>query len=148
MKRTLISFVGALAFTAGLAGVSHAQRGGTPSATCRPSNQAVEFTLAALQRLVTSTDTVLVASRHRRQLPAVAASQVSYVTDDAICAKAEKPYTAAVPAKTPPVTPSLQVYVFKVGNVYVIWDPVQTVGEFTNAMTLSNNFKVIAKYTM
>lgn len=148
MKRTLISFVGSLAIIAALASVSQAQRGGSPSATCRPSNEVVELTLAALQRLVTSTDTALVASRHRRQLPTVSASQVSYVTDNSVCAKAEKPYTAAVGVQNPPVAPSLQVYVFKVGSVYVIWDPVQTVGEFTNAMTLSNSFKVLAKYTM
>lgn len=128
--------------------MSQVQRGGTPSATCRPSSLLVELSVRGYQRLVTSTDTAAVASRHRRQLPAVPASLVSYVTDDAICAKAERAYTAAVGVRNPPVTPSLQVYVIKVGDVYVVWDPVQTGGEFTTGMTLSSSFKVLARYSM
>lgn len=148
MKRTLLPLVGSLAVAAALGCMSQLQRGGAPSATCRPSDLLVEYLLPAYQRFVTSTDTTAATSRHLRQLPAVSASQVIYVTDDAVCAQAEKAYTAALGVQNPPVTPSLQVYVFKVGHVYVVWDPVQTIGHYATGMTLSNSFKVLAKYSM
>ena len=120
--------------------------GGGAGATCRPSDEQVSYALSALRKLVTSTDTAVVAARQRRGLPAVASSQVSYVLDNSVCSKAEKAYTPAVVGGS--ATPSLQVYVFKVGNVYQIWDPVQRAGEFTIAMTLSGSYKVLAKYSL
>ena len=125
-----------------------AQRGGGggPSATCRSANEVVTYTLSALRNLVAATDSAAIKSRQLSGLPAVAPSQVSYVTDNSVCAKAEKAYTSAI--TTGAATPSLQVYVFKVGNVYQVWDPVQRAGEFTVAMTLNNSYKLVAKYTL
>jgi hypothetical protein len=129
-------------------GDAAAQRGGGggSSATCRPADEFVTYTLSALKNLVTATDSAAIKSRQLRGLPAVAPSQVSYITDNSVCAKAEKAYTSAI---TPAgATPSLQVYVFRVGNVYQIWDPVQRAGEFTIAMTLNNSYKLVSKYTL
>ena len=142
MKTTILATILLIA-SASVEG--HAQRGGGPSATCRPADDNVTYTLSALRSLVVSTDSVVVASRQLRGLPAVNANQVSYVTDNSICAKAEKTYSSAI---TNAAAPSLQVYVFKIGNVYQIWDPVQRAGEFTIAMTLNNSYKFVAKYTL
>jgi hypothetical protein len=120
--------------------------GGGPSATCRPVDDNVTYNLAALRSLVTSTDSVVVASRQAKGLPAVAPTQVTYVTDNSVCSKAEKTYTSAITGAA--AVPSLQVYVFKVGNAYQVWDPVQRAGEFTIAMTLNNSFTFVAKYTL
>jgi hypothetical protein len=79
------------------------------------------------------------------QLPTVPASSVLYMTDNSVCSKAEKAYTPAIVRNTP-VTPSGMVYVIKVGSVYVVDDTAQTSGEFILTMTLSNNYKVLAKY--
>ena len=81
--------------------------------------------------------------RQRQQLPAVAASQVTYVTDDSICAKAEVAYTAGLAGIG--LTPSLRVHVIRVGDVYVVWDPAQRMGEFGIFMTLSSDYKVLSK---
>jgi hypothetical protein len=96
--------------------------------------------------MVTSTDSVIVAARQRQGLPAVPTSQVSYVTDNSVCAKAEKTYTFNLTGTT--ATPSLQVYVIKVGNVSVVWDPVQVAGEFTTAMTVNSSYGFVAKYSL
>jgi hypothetical protein len=125
-----------------------AQRGGGggASATCRPADELVTYTLSGLRNLVAATDSAAIKSRQLTGLPAVAPSQVSYVIDNSVCSKAEKAYTSAITSAG--ATPSLQVYVFKVGNVYQIWDPVQRAGEFTIAMTLNNSYKLVAKYTL
>lgn len=99
--------------------------------------------VTAYKNVVTSTDTGIVAVRQRQQLPAVAASQVTYVTDNAVCATVEQPYSAALAGNG--ITPSLQVYVIKIGTVYVVWDPVQRGGEFQTFMTVSSKYKILAK---
>jgi hypothetical protein len=121
-----------------------AQRGGGgPTATCRAPNPDTVLEVTSYQNVVTSTDTAAASFRQRQKLPVVAVSQVSYVTDDAICAKVEAPYSAALSGNGN--TPSLQVHVIKVGDVYVVWDPVQRLGEFQIIMTVSKQYKVLAK---
>jgi hypothetical protein len=147
--KPLLALLG-LVLTVGVATDADAQRGGggggTPSATCRPADDLVVDMLTAVRTMVTSTDSVIMAARQRQGLPAVPTSQVSYVTDNSVCAKAEKTYTSNLTGTT--ATPSLQVYVIKVGNVYVVWDPVQVAGEFTTAMTVNNSYKFVAKYSL
>lgn len=144
MRIRAFSVLVILASTAILAPSVSAQRGGGgPSATCRAADSMAVVMVNAYKEIATSTDSIVVASRQRQQLPAVAASQVSYVTDNAICSKVEAPYSAALSGNG--IVPSLQVHVIKVGTVYVVWDPVQVHGDYQAYMTISNKYKVLAK---
>jgi hypothetical protein len=83
------------------------------------------------------------ATRERRKLPLTSASQVTYVTDNALCASAEQRYSANV---TVPSTPSGSVYVFKIKDVYMVADTGQKAGEYVVTVTLSKPFKLLARY--
>jgi hypothetical protein len=87
------------------------------------------------------------ALRAEMKIPQVSASQVTYVTDKAICRKAVTPYNATTgigdSAKGTEVAPSGKLYVVKAGTVYVVWDPVKTAGEYALYTTLNSNFVVI-----
>ena len=81
-------------------------------------------------RLVTGTDSAMVANRNLYNLPAVAKSKVSVVTASSVCNQAGAAYHAAV---TPPGTPAISrtLVVIKVGTTrYVVVDPNQSAGEF------------------
>jgi hypothetical protein len=69
-----------------------------------------------------------------------------FVTDTRLCTKARDAYTAAI-KRTDGVPPSGRVYVIELGGVYVVHDPVQVTGEFQIQMTLSRNYRVLAKYS-
>ena len=45
------------------------------------------------------------------------------------------------------MTPFGRDYVIKVGDAYVVHDPVQMTGEFQIQMTLSRTYKILAKYS-
>ena len=115
-------------------------------AVCMPADKLAEVGTAILKRVVTSTDPQTVRARTAWGLPSVAASQVSYVTDNATCNSAEAAYTAGVSPVAPGVTPWGKVRVWKVGTTYVVHDTAQTRGDRYVAMTLSKQFKVVAKY--
>jgi hypothetical protein len=114
------------------------------SAVCAPTDDFTALFLSKIQRLVTSTDTGDVATRQRFHWPSVTARSVTYVTDDSVCSSAEAVYTPAA-GLNPPPTPSGQVYVYKIGFVYFIFDRAQSVGEWTVAMTLDRKFNVLVK---
>lgn len=50
------------------------------------------------------------------------------------------------PAGTDPGSPSGRVYVFKIGNYYVVSDTARRTGELDLLMTLSKSYKVLAQY--
>jgi len=72
--------------------------------------------------------------------------EVVFVTDTKVCTKARDAYTAAI-RRTDGVQHSGRVYVITVGTTYVVNDPVQVAGEFPIRMTLSNSYKILAKYS-
>ena len=129
-----------------LAGLAIGWRSTAPLAVCMPSDIFSEAVLARVQTIVTSTDTAMVSLRGRLAWPATSASSVSYVTDNAVCAAAEPPYTASILAayRKPP---SGSVYVWKIGSVYWVRDTVQHNGEFGGNATLSGEYKVLASFT-
>lgn len=113
-------------------------------ATCMPPDQFANLMVLHYRHLATSTDTSVAPTREIMKLPIVLAAAVSYVTDNSICAKAEAAYSAA--ADSGPGSPSGRVYVFKIGDYYVVSDTARRTGEFDRRMTLSNSFKVLAQY--
>ena len=97
-------------------------------------------------RIVTGTDSAMVATRNALQLPAVAASKVSVVTTASVCNQAGGAYHAAVTAPgTPPVSRTLVV--IKVGTRYVVLDPNQLNGEFRSNIVFDSKWKFLIGFT-
>ena len=127
-------------------GTANAQRGGGGGgggAICMPADSVAAWILQGLQRVSADQSSEGAATRERRKLPLTTASQVTYVTDNAVCASAEKTYTANVTGSS---TPSGSVYVFKIKDVYMVADTGQKAGEYVVTMTLSKQFKLLARY--
>ncbi len=122
--------------------VAHAQQSG--GATCMPPDEFSNLELLHYRYLATSTDTSVARIREIMKVPIVSVTSVSYVTDNAICAKAEAAYSAAAGAD--PGSPSGRVYVFQIGNYYVVSDTARRTGEFDLHMTLSKSYRVLAQY--
>jgi hypothetical protein len=101
--------------------------------------------LDQMRYVASSTDAKMVTYRQYMKLPQTPTAQVQLVTDNRVCSKARDVYTAAIRG-TDGVQPSGRVHVIKVGTVYVVSDPVQVMGEFPIRMTLSSNYKILAKY--
>ena len=81
-------------------------------------------------RLVTGTDSAMVAARSLYKLPSVNKSKVRVVTTPSVCNQAGAAYHATV---TPPGTPAIPrtLVVIKVGATrYVVLDPNEHAGEF------------------
>jgi hypothetical protein len=96
--------------------------------------------------IVTGTDTASVHMRAQLKLPTVAANKISYVTTTSVCNKVVSVYNANSPITQDgvPVSPSGQLYVVKVGTVYVANDPVKTFGEFMIYVTVDSKYKPLA----
>jgi hypothetical protein len=128
--------------------IGAAQRGGGGGTFgCQPADSTTMFIIAGLQRVVTSNDSSVVATRQTMQVPAGPASSVVLVNDNSICNKVAQAYNAAFAPKTPPVSPSANVYVVKVGTVYVVDDSVRKAGEWVVSMTVNTKYKVLARYS-
>ena len=115
---------------------------------CRPADVVSDRIIRWLTHVVTGTDDASTQQRNQMALQQVSASQISYVTDETVCSKVLSPYNAnstmQEAATGAPVPPSGQVYVVKVGTVYVVNDPVKTAGEFTIYVTLDAKYRVLA----
>jgi hypothetical protein len=114
---------------------------------CMPSDTFAVWMVANFQAVMTSTDTIKTQARVFMQLPVVAASQISYVTNDKTCNSAATAYNAALVGIST-IPPSGTVYVWQVRTDYVVMDTVQRVGEWRRAMTLDRHFSVLLKYTL
>src|SRR5574338_602088 len=101
------------------------------SYTCLPDTATTVIALKNyVTRLVTASDSTLVATRDRYKLPAADASKVTVVTSTNVCASAGAAYHASTtPNGTPPISRALAV--IKVGSTrYIVLDPNQLAGEF------------------
>lgn len=118
------------------------------SFTCRPPDSVSDRMIRWVTHIVTGTDAASVQQRTQMALPQVSASHISYVTDETVCSKALSPYNANSTmqdaATGAPVSPSGQLYVVRVGTVYVVNDPVKTAGEFTIYVTMDGKYHVLA----
>ena len=95
----------------------------TTAPICRPSDDLTARTVTDLQSLLTTTDTLRQAMLVSLGLSANKASDISYVTDEKVCAKALTAYNGY---RQTPNAPR-QIYVFKFGSSYLVEDP--TVGQ-------------------
>ena len=119
---------------------------GQVNSACRPADATSTRMVQWLTAVVTGTDSTLVQLRTRMKLPQVAASQITYVTDNRICSKLVAPYNAETVMQdaSGSVPPSGKLYVVKVGTVYVASDPIKTTGEYAQYVTLDGKFRVLA----
>jgi len=146
MRHRMLTLAIGLVLAAGTPSKVAAQRGGGgPGAVCMPADTVASWILDGLRRIVIDPSAEAAATRELRKLPATTASQVTYVTDNAVCGSAEQAYTANVVRSTP-ATPSGTVYVFKIKDVYMVADTAQKTGEYFITMTLNKQFKLLARY--
>lgn len=116
------------------------------TSSCRPADSTSIKMLAWVTNVVTGTDSGSVRQRAQMKLPQVAASKVTYVTDNRLCSKVVTPYNAETVMQdaTGSVPPSGQLYVIKVGTVYLASDPAKSAGAFRVYVTLDNKYRVLA----
>lgn len=112
---------------------------------CRPPDGRSVHYVNAMRTVATHTGAAYADTRAGLRLPAAAASDVAYVTDERVCRRAARAYRAAAGTRADGVAPSGRVYVVRVGAAYVVWDPAFTYGEFTVAMTMDRRFAVLAR---
>jgi hypothetical protein len=120
---------------------------GQTSSACRSSDSTSIRMVEWVTNVVTGTDSGSVRQRTQMKLPNVAASKIAYVTDTKVCTKLLSPYNAnsALTDSGAPVSPSGNLYVIKVGNVYVASDPAKHWGDFMLLMTLDSKFRFLAR---
>ena len=123
-----------------------AARSAAAQSVCLAADSLGAPLLEQVRHVASSVDAKMVSYRQYMQIPQTPAGQVQFVTDTRVCTKARDAYTSAI-RRTDGVQPSGRVYVIKVGDVYVVHDPVQMTGEFQIQMTLSRTYKILAKYS-
>src|SRR6476661_2582887 len=108
---------------------------GSPASAQQSSCRAADSVSAGLMRWVTriatSSDPASTMTRNLMQIPQVSANKISYVTSNTVCSKIVGPYNSVTEIRDSttdaPIAPSGQLYVIKVGTVYVALDPVKSV---------------------
>jgi hypothetical protein len=115
--------------------------------TCLPASAWAAYSLRDYMiRLVTATDTELVATRILYQLPVVAATEVIVDSSSAICNRAGAAYHSAVAVEgTPPTSRTLAVV--RVGKTrFVVLDPKQMAGEFEIHVIFDSKWNRLAAF--
>jgi len=98
-----------------------------------------------ITRLVTAVDSIHNVTRVGYGLPLLSASEVSLVTDEAICTQAANTY--AQNALDIPFTP-IAVYVIRVGPTrYLVWNNNVKGGHYVAMVIFSNTFSFVAGFT-
>ena len=111
---------------------------------CRAADSTSAYFVSDLRELTASTRAVDGYQRRDLQIPATDSSTVVLITDTKVCQKVLATYNATVAAGQPAAT---QVYVAKVGSVYVAFDPARpTPGAERYAVMNSKNYALLAKY--
>ena len=109
--------------------------------TCRAADSYSTSVINKIKNLVTSTHPNVVATGIALQLPVVATSKITLVTDSKVCTKALAAYNAVLGSRGTGPTTSTQVAVVKVGtNRFVVADPSQTGGEWIYQMVMDNRY--------
>jgi len=110
-----------------------------------PEPASAAWGIDYMTRLVTAVDSIHNATRVAYQLPLLSPSEVSLVTDEAICTQAANAY--AQNALDTPITP-VAVYVIRVGSTrYLVWNPDVKGGHYVAMVIFSDTFSVVAAFT-
>lgn len=111
--------------------------------SCRPADDNSAHMIADLKALVSSTDEGEGYQRRDLQIPVVDSSTIVLVTQTQVCSKALTAFLTTLPADFPTPLPT-NVYVAKVGNVYVVMYP--TPETRSPYAVLDSKYKVLSKY--
>lgn len=111
---------------------------------CRPADNSSARLIVELKAWMSATDPERVADRDTLyKIPVVNTSQITLVTDEAMCLKAANAYGAQPGSSTP-----TRVYLIKLGSKgYAAYDPDQPAGEFRVVMILTTEFAVSGGWT-
>jgi hypothetical protein len=112
---------------------------------CQPADSLADQQVASIRHIVTSTESHLVATRTAMNLPAATAQEVSYVSDEATCARLAAVYRENAGPAGPESTFTGRVFVVKVRDVYVVQDPGARSGEFGIELVLDSQDRVLAR---
>jgi hypothetical protein len=121
----------------------------TPAAaqSCRTADANSAFMIADLRKLVSSTDPQDAYQRRDLAIPVVDTSTIVLVTQTQTCAKALTAFLTTLPTGYPTPLPS-NVYVVKVGSVYVAMHPPPAGETGSPYAVLDSKYKVLAKYSL
>ena len=99
---------------------------------CKAADAQTASVLTDFYSLADSTHASQAASRALYQITPVPATQVYLVTTDSLCDRARQALDSVALAKNPlaPASVARPLYVFKIGSVYVVWDPATSAGEW------------------
>ena len=118
---------------------------GAAAPSCRPADDNSAYMIAVRKATVSSTDPQRALVRRDMQLPTVDSSTIVLVTQTQVCNKALTAFLTTLPADFPTPLPT-NVYVAKVGNVYVAMYP--TPGQHGSPYAvLDSKYKVLSTFS-
>ncbi len=112
-------------------------------AGCRPTDANAEGLRQFAVRLATDPSARMEAKRQRYSLVPVAATEVQIVTDPQTCATAARKFKHGLGESG---KSDRQVYVVRVGDRYIVYDPTAKAGEFEVHMVFDKHFKLLASF--
>lgn len=118
--------------------------GQQPGSVCQPNDVTKQNMVTWAKGIASGSDSLSVATRNQLHIPAVAATQVTPVTDDKICHNIAKAYSVALGMPSGTIR---SMYVVKVGTSYVARDPAAVFGEWVYGMVLDRQYNVLSKFT-
>lgn len=127
-------WLGCLAALVGVSGLS--------AQDCLPEDDHLEGLFGYAIDLATSSDELYAASRDTFNVPATTVSEVERVFDNAICKEAAKKYKQEFTVQGP----APDVYVVRVGERYLVTDPLTFMGEFSLYLVLDLGFNVMGSW--
>lgn len=115
--------------------------------SCRGQDDNSVFMIADLKKLVSSANPQDAYQRRDLKIPVVDTSTIVLVTQTQTCNKALTAFLSTLPAGYPTPLPT-NVYVVKVGDVYVAMHPPPTGEKGSPYAVLDSKFKVLSKYSL
>ena len=121
-------------------------RSGLAATYCRAADSTSSFLISQMKRIATATEEPYTTMRDSLKIPAVSASQVTLVTQEATCKKAGERLDAEIVRLEG--TPSVQrkIYLIKMGNTYAAIDTdYKTPGsEWRPMVIMTNQYKFLS----
>jgi hypothetical protein len=121
---------------------------GLAQSPCRPADAGAARVAQDLRRAVVGSAPHRIEQREAQHLPGGPEVQLEFVADAAVCRAALESYEAVtrsydrVTGQWSP--PPRQLYLLRVGTVYVAWAPERGAGEFGLLVTLDREYRALA----
>ena len=116
---------------------------GAQGAGCRPTDEHAHALREYAVLLATEQSPQMDRTRHQYGIVVVPASEVKLVTDTQTCGAAARKYKHVLRKKG---KSDHLVYVVRVGERYIVYDPDEKVGEFTVHMVFDKHFVLLASF--